>query len=94
MDCDDIYSYGPEHVTIHTTTDEPYYYYVNNFSAERALAYSGACVTIQQGNNVIADFNVPTDFENGEYWNVFAIKDGSIIVSNTITYEPDITYAD
>jgi len=94
LDCDDISSYGPEHITLHTTTDKPYYFFVHQYSDDGTLARSGAQVTIHQGNQLLAEFHVPTNWEEAEYWNVFAIVDGEVVVSNSITGTPDLEYAD
>lgn len=94
LDCDDIESYGPEHITLSTTTDLPYYYYIHHYKGYGTISSSEAKVTIHQGNVLIAEFNVPTDYGAYDYWNVFAIKNGEIIVSNTMTDTPDTKYAD
>ena len=94
LDCDDIESYGPEHITLKTTTKLPYYFYVHQFSSGGTLSASGAKVTIHQGNALIAEFNVPIGDSSDEYWNVFAIKNGEVIAMNTITDSPDTSYAD
>ena len=93
LDYDDTSSYGPEHITLTTTSDEPYYYFVHKYSGSGTLASSGAKVTVEQGNRVIAEFNVPTDLGNGTYWNVFAIKDGELIIKDSVTSSYDISYA-
>lgn len=93
LDYDDTSSYGPEHITLVPTTSEPYYYYVHNYSKEAPLSTSGAHVTVEQGNTVIAEFNMPTNLGDGIYWNVFAIKNGELIVQNTVTNTPDTSYA-
>lgn len=93
LDYDDTSSYGPEHITLVPTSDEPYYYYIFNYSQEAPLNSSGAKVTVERGNTVIAEFNVPTNMGDGHYWNVFAIKNGELIVENTITSSADTSYA-
>jgi len=93
LDYDDIDSYGPEHVTLNTTNNTPYYYYIYKYSGSGTVASSGAKVTIEQGNKLIAEFNVPTDLGDDDYWNVFAIKNGELIVNNSITSSPDLKYA-
>ena len=94
LDVDDRYSFGPEHITLKTTSSAPYYYYVRRYAGSGTLASSEAKVTVHQGNVLIAEFNVPTNLGNDDYWNVFAIKDGNIIVKNTITDYADTRYAD
>jgi lysophospholipase L1-like esterase len=93
LDYDDTTSYGPEHITLKATNDTPYYYYVYRYAGQGTVASSGAKVTVHQGNNLIADFNVPTDIGGDDYWNVFAIKNGELIIKNTITSSADIMYA-
>ncbi len=94
LDYDDMESYGPEHITLNTTADTPYYYYIHRYSDSGSLVTSGAKITVERNNVLIAEFNVPTDLSgNNRYWNVFAIKNGEIIISNTITSSPDLSYA-
>lgn len=38
--------------------------------------------------------SVPTNLGDSDYWNVFAIKNGELIIKNTITSEADVNYAD
>ena len=91
LDVDDRNSYGPETITLNTVSDEPYYYNIYKYSAG-SLASSGAKINVYQGDTLVRTFNVPTD-GSGSYWNVFAIKDGNIIVNNTISSSADTTYA-
>lgn len=93
LDYDDTSSFGPEHITLVPTSDGAYYYYVHNYSQEAPLNTSGAKVTVERGNTVIAEFNMPTNVGDGYCWNVFAIKDGELIVENTVTDSPDTSYA-
>ncbi len=93
LDYDDIDSYGPEHITLTTTNGKPYYFFVHHFEGQGTLASSGAKVTIEQGNRLIAEYNVPASGGDGVIWNVFAIKDGQIITKNTITNNIDVNYA-
>lgn len=94
LDYDDRYSYGPEHITLNASDSGSYYYFLHRFDGYGTLASSEAKVTIEQGNRVIAVFYIPTDLGSGDYWNVFCIRDGEIVVANTITSEPDVYYAD
>lgn len=93
LDYDDTQSYGPEHITLAAIGTKPYYYYVHKYAGTGTLASSGAKVTIEQNNIVLAEFHVPPGLSTGDYWNVFAIVDGEIVVNNTITYAPNINYA-
>ncbi len=94
LDYDDTDGYGPEHITLNTTTDRPYYYYLHKYAGSGSLSSSSSKVTIEQGNTVLAVFYVPTNLGADDYWNVFAIKDGEIIINNTITNAPNVSYAD
>ena len=94
LDYDDTNSYGPEHITLNAKGTKPYYYYLHKFAGSGSLATSGAKVTIEQSNVLIAEFNVPTNLGSGDYWNIFAIVDGEIIVNNTITSTPNTSYAE
>ncbi|MBR6675747.1 MAG: carboxypeptidase regulatory-like domain-containing protein, partial [Clostridia bacterium] len=93
LDYDDTSSYGPEHITLVTLTDGAYYFYVHKYAGTGEIPTSEARVTIERGNTLVAVYNVPTSLAAARYWNVFAIKDGQIIVSNTITESPDTSYA-
>lgn len=94
LDYDDRYSYGPEHITLKTTTDKPYYFYVFRYAGDGTVAGSGAKVTIHMGNQLVRTYNVPTNLGSDDYWNVFAIKGGEIITRNTITSGAETSYAD
>jgi hypothetical protein len=93
LDVDETSGYGPETITLNTTTEYPYYYYVNRYAGTGTLATSEAHVNVYQGDSLLYSFNVPTDQGNGDYWNVFAIVNGELIVSNSITSSPDRRYA-
>lgn len=93
LDVDDTTSYGPETITLNTVSDNPYYYYIYRFAGSGTVASSGAQIKVYQGENLVATFNVPTDQGTGDYWNVFAIVDGELIVKNTITSSKDTSYA-
>lgn len=94
LDYDDTDSYGPEHITLKATTNEPYYYYIYKYAGSGTVAASRAKITVHQGNALIAEYNVPTNLGGDDYWNVFAIKDGQLITKNTITSSADTSYAD
>lgn len=94
LDVDDTTSYGPETITLNPTTDDAYYYYVNKYSGFGTVANSGAQIKIYQGEILIKTFNVPTDLGDSDYWNVFAIKDGELIVRNSISDSADLEYAE
>lgn len=93
LDYDDTTSYGPETITLNATTGDPYYYYIFRYAGSGTVAASGAQVKVYQGENVVATFNVPTDLGSDDYWNVFAVVDGQLVVRNTITSKAETTYA-
>ena len=90
---DDTTSYGPETITLNPVASGTYYYYIYRYAGSGTVASSGAKITVYQGENEVAVFNVPTDQGGGDYWNVFAIKDGQLIIQNTITSSKDVSYA-
>lgn len=92
LDVDDTTSYGPETITLHTTTGKPYYYYIHRYAGTGTVASSCAQVNVYQGQRQIATFNVPTNLGSGDYWNVFAICDGQLVVRNTITGSAETSY--
>lgn len=92
LDVDDTTSYGPETITLRTTTSTPYYYYIHHFDGNGSIATSNAQVKVYQGDRLVASFNAPTDQGNAEYWNVFAVKNGRIVVKNTISTNPNTSY--
>ncbi len=94
LDYDDTSGYGPEHITLVPTTGEAYYYYIYRYAGSGYVSTSGAKVTVERGNRIIATFNVPTDLGTGDYWNIFAIKNGELIIENSITNSYDCSYAD
>lgn len=93
LDVDDRYSYGPETITLNTTLAEPYYYYVERYIGDGTTATSASQVKVYKGENLIRIFNVPIDQGDGDYWNVFALVNGEIVVRNTVTNSPDYGYA-
>ena len=94
LDVDDTTSYGPEHVTLKTEEDTVYYYYIHRYSSDGSIPTSSAKIVVTRGNETIRTFNVPVTGDNVIYWNVFAIKNGQIIVADTLTSDPDLSYAD
>ena len=45
------------------------------------MSTSESQVKVYQGELLVATFNVPTNLGNDRYWNVFAIKNGQLIVN-------------
>lgn len=93
LDVDDTTSYGPETITLNATTDNPYYYYIYRYAGSGTVATSEAKIKVYQGANLVASFNVPTDQGGEDYWNVFAIVNGELLIKNTITSAADVSYA-
>lgn len=95
LDVDDRYSYGPETITLHANNIEPYYYYVYHYAGSGTVATSNAKVEVYQGERLISTYSVPANQEcdTNWYWNVFAIRNGNIIVNNTLTEVPNTEYA-
>lgn len=93
LDLDDTDGNGPETITLKPTTTEPYYYYIYRYAGDGTVATSGAHIEVYNGESCIRTFDVPTDQGDGDYWNVFAIVNGTLVVNNTITDEANISYA-
>ena len=93
LDVDDTSSYGPETITLNANSSEPYYYYIYRYAGSGTVGTSEAQVKVYQNDTLIAKYNVPTDQGDGDYWNVFAIVNGELIIKNTITNESDLAYA-
>lgn len=93
LDVDDVTSYGPETITLNATNSTPYYYYIHRFAGSGSIATSSAKIMLYQGENLVATFNVPTDLGSYDYWNVFAISNGELVIKNTMTSSPDTFYA-
>ena len=93
LDLDDTTSYGPETITLNTNNSAPYYYYVHRYAGDGTVSSSGAQIRVYHGADMVRTFNVPTGQGNGDYWNVFAVVNGQIVVRNTITDGADIGYA-
>jgi uncharacterized protein YfaP (DUF2135 family) len=88
LDVDDIYSYGPETITISHQLDGTYRYLVHDYtnyasSSSTALANSGAQVNVYKGSALVATFNVPSGA--GTLWTVFELNDDDKTPIDTIT---------
>ena len=92
LDVDDTTSYGPETITLRPTTTNPYYYYIYKYSGSGTVATSEAQIRLYKDGVLLRTFNVPTDQGDGDYWNVFAIINGRLVVKNTITSSANTTY--
>lgn len=92
LDTDDTSGYGPENTTIFKSLkDVTYYFYVYNFSGDGQISGSEATVKIYKENDsssvLMGTYKAPSG-KSGSYWNLFQIKNGKIILSNTISSEP------
>lgn len=92
LDVDDTDGEGPETITLNPTTKSPYYYYIYHYSGNGSIATSGASVKVYQGSNLLGTFNAPTNQGDARYWNIFAFVDGKLVVNNTITSTPNVSY--
>lgn len=68
LDIDDMYSFGPETVTLLPEYEGQYVYAVHEWTGEGTLATSDAVVQIYAGNNLIRVLNVPTTTCGENYW--------------------------
>lgn len=96
LDVDDTTSYGPETITLDLKKHKKgtYHYYVHDYtnrslSSSRALAKSGARVTVYKGSKVIATYRVPN--KPGTLWHVFSIKNGKLVKKNKMRYMQETT---
>ena len=90
LDVDDVYSYGPETITIYQTTSGTYKYFVHNWSGTPDLADCGAQVQIYDANGLVRTLVVP-DYGTGYYWYVCDIDgdSGELTFYNMIVdYDP------
>ena len=94
LDFDYTQGYGQETITLNTSTSNyPFYYYIYRFAGSGTITTSEAQIKVYKGENLVRTFNVPTDQGSEDYWNVFAIVNGQLVVKNTITSNPDVSYA-
>lgn len=93
LDVDDTNSFGPETMTLDPQTGATYYYYVQQYSENGTMSGSLSSVRLYRGDSLLATYNVPTNQGDGVVWNVFAIRDGQIVLRHTVTAKPDLTYA-
>ncbi|MBR5066080.1 MAG: S8 family serine peptidase [Lachnospiraceae bacterium] len=82
LDLDDVDGFGPETVTITVDTsliqDGRFEYYVHNYSQEKNISESNACVKVYNGNAQIDVVYVPKDL-TGTDWYVFDITPTGIV---------------
>ena len=92
LDVDDTTSFGPEVVTLTASEAQNYYYYVHLYAGIGTIPTSGARIEVRYEGKLIRTFNISESFENKRYWNVFAIKDGRLVVKNTMSDSPELNY--
>jgi hypothetical protein len=68
LDVDDMFSFGPETVTLLPEYEGQYVYAVHEWTGEGTLATSNAVVQIYAGNNLIHVLDVPTQACGENYW--------------------------
>ncbi len=93
LDVDDTTSYGPETITLNTVTESPYYYYIYRYAGSGTVGSSDASIKVYKGEELKYVFFVPTDQGDGDYWNVFAVVNGKLVIRNTISSSADVSYA-
>lgn len=92
---DDWKYYGEEIIVLKVTDDsQPYYCFACRFGGDGQLSESYAEVVAYKGSKKIVDDTVSNVYRTDNYWNAFAIKNGKIIINDTITDYPDLNYAD
>ena len=78
LDTDDIYSYGPETITVNKLVDGTYDYYVHNYTngdvtSSPQLSISDAMVQVYDNKgSILKTFNVPKS-GTGAVWHVFTL---------------------
>lgn len=74
LDCDDTNGYGPETITIDTSTlpKGTYKYYVHHYAGTGTIGSSNARVSIYCGNSLIKTYYAKSDVTGD--WNVFTIN--------------------
>ncbi len=73
-----------ETVSLNPQNERPYYYYVENLD-DANIETTGAQVQLYSGDTLISSFSVPTDRGSGSHWNLFAVKNGELIIKNEVT---------
>jgi hypothetical protein len=81
LDVDEVWSYGPETVTIRQGVNDNYVYRVHHFSGTGTLALSGATVKLFGEGGLINAWQVPNIESTHTWWKVFEINP----VTGTIT---------
>ena len=74
LDCDDTNGYGPETITIDTSTlpKGTYKYYVHHYAGTGTIGSSNARVSIYCGNSLVKTYYAKSDVTGD--WNVFTIN--------------------
>ena len=92
LDVDDTSSYGPETVTFIGTNPGTYYYYVHKFSGSGSVNTSQSVAKVYENGVLKHTYYVNENSGTGAYWNVFVLKNGKFIESNTISSSPNTSY--
>lgn len=93
LDLDDVFSFGPETITIYEPQPGIYTYAVHNFSddfgGDTPLSQSGGHVDVFDEGGLIRSFDVPTSGD-GVWWEVFTInaETGQVTSINQIGGDP------
>ncbi|MBO4617494.1 MAG: carboxypeptidase regulatory-like domain-containing protein [Lachnospiraceae bacterium] len=93
LNADITLSDGPDTILFNVSENSPKYYFVQNNSVSDSMSASHASVKLYRGSELLAVVNADTDVQAGECWNVFAISNGRIVINNTVTGTPDLSYA-
>jgi hypothetical protein len=90
LDVDDVTSYGPETITIHSFLDGVYRYSVHNYSDQSSSGGYGiygspARVEVYDADGLVQGFDAPTCSVSANTWRVFEIvSSGSSVTVNAI----------
>jgi hypothetical protein len=93
LDVDDIFSYGPETITLsQSRLGGVYRYSVHDYTnrnqaSSNGLARSGGQVRIYNEYGLLAVLNVPN--KAGTLWTVFEIREGQLRLINEVSHESD-----
>lgn len=90
LDRDDVTSYGPETITLHSQIDGVYRFSIHDYtnrnsSSSKAMSEAGAKVVVRKGETEVASFAIPTNRE-GTVWTVFELDGDTITPVNEFYY--------
>jgi len=80
LDHDEMYSYGPETITITDLVSGTYYYFIYNYSSIPDLAGCGAQVQVYSGDTHLRTVDIPSS-GSGRYWNVCTVNGSTSAIS-------------